>query len=42
MAAKKTEKTQAYALDRFGHRHDVDEQDIAEEPTPALPGHPVE
>lgn len=42
MAAKKTEKTQAYALDRFGHRHNVDEQDITEEPTPALPGRTAE
>lgn len=40
-AAKPAEGS-VHRLDRFGKREEIAEQDVVEEPQPALPGQPTE
>lgn len=42
MAGRKKPAESTYYLDRFGHHHEIDEQDVAPDPQPALPAAQVD
>ena len=42
MASRKKPTESTYYLDRFGHRHEIDERDVTPDPQPALPAAQVD